>query len=124
MDGDEGLLNALIDVHKRFGEQISRAELRSDLSSPTAFIELLHSLRQKAARRALIASVLEALESRPAAAVYLVDVPEKHADLCEGVRLLARRAVPCALRDAEEIGADGDDGALVWVYRAAAEERP
>ena len=78
-------------------------------------------LRNSTARRALIASVLEALESQPAAAVYLVDVPEKHADLCDGVRLLARLDVPCALRDAEEVGADGDEGTLVWVYRAAEE---
>jgi hypothetical protein len=54
IEGNEGLLTALEDVHHRFALRASRADLRARLATPESFIALLHELRQAAARRALI----------------------------------------------------------------------
>src|SRR5262249_56864676 len=55
MEGSEGLLTALEDVHRRFALQASRAGLRERLATPDSFVALLSDLRQAAAKRALIA---------------------------------------------------------------------
>jgi len=54
IEGNEGLLSAIEDVHRRFALQASRADLRGRLASADCFIELLRELRQFAARRALL----------------------------------------------------------------------
>jgi hypothetical protein len=54
IEGSEGLLAALEDVHRRFGLQATRADLRDKLATPDAFVALLHELRKAAAKRALI----------------------------------------------------------------------
>src|SRR5262249_38066463 len=56
IEGSEGLLTALEDVHRRFALQATRADLRDRLATPGSFIALLSELRQTAARRALIAA--------------------------------------------------------------------
>ena len=53
IEGNEGLLSALEEVHRRFALRISRAELRQRLASPKQFVALLRELREAAARRAL-----------------------------------------------------------------------
>jgi hypothetical protein len=55
IEGGEGLLAALEEVHRRFGLAMSRASLRERLSPPERFVEQLGTLRQAAARRALLA---------------------------------------------------------------------
>jgi WD40 repeat protein len=55
IEGSEGLLAALEDVHRRFGLQVTRADLRDHLAMPDSFVALLQELRQAAAKRALIA---------------------------------------------------------------------
>jgi WD40 repeat protein len=54
IEGSEGLLYALEDVHRRFALRASRADLRQRLATPESFLELLQELRRVAARRALI----------------------------------------------------------------------
>ena len=54
IEGREGLLAALEEVHRRFALRTSRANLRDCLATPEAFVELLRKLRQTAAQRALI----------------------------------------------------------------------
>jgi hypothetical protein len=54
IEGGEGLLAALMEVHRRFGQQVNRSDLRNCLEAPDAFIELLGKLRRTAAQRALI----------------------------------------------------------------------
>ena len=54
IEGSEGLLAALEDVHRRFALRVSRADLRERLATPESFVALLRELRQAAARRALI----------------------------------------------------------------------
>ncbi len=54
IEGSEGLLAALEDVHRRFTLQESRADLRDRLATPESFIALLSELRRVAAKRALI----------------------------------------------------------------------
>jgi len=54
IEGSEGLLFAIEDVHRRFALRASRADLRERLATPKSFIDLLRELRQFAARRALI----------------------------------------------------------------------
>jgi hypothetical protein len=54
IEGNEGLLTALEEVHRRFGQQVSRAELRERAATPERFIGLLRVLREAAARRALL----------------------------------------------------------------------
>jgi hypothetical protein len=54
LEGSEGLLAAIEDVHRRFAQRASRADLRERLATPESFIELLRELRQVAARRALL----------------------------------------------------------------------
>jgi lipoprotein NlpI len=54
IEGREGLLAALEEVHRRFAQRTSRANLRDGLATPEAFVELLRKLRQAAAQRALI----------------------------------------------------------------------
>jgi hypothetical protein len=56
IEGSEGLLYALEDVHRRFGLRASRADLRQQLATPESFLQLLHELRAAAARRALISA--------------------------------------------------------------------
>src|SRR5262249_49412827 len=56
MEGSEGLLPALEDVHRRFALRASRADLRQRLASPESFLALLQELRSAAARRALISA--------------------------------------------------------------------
>ena len=56
IEGSEGLLVALQEVHRRFALQTSRAGLRLRLATPVSFIALLSELRQAAARRALISA--------------------------------------------------------------------
>jgi hypothetical protein len=56
IEGGEGLLHALEDVHRRFALQASRADLRQRLATPESFIVLLQDLRKAAARRALISA--------------------------------------------------------------------
>jgi hypothetical protein len=56
IEGSEGLLYALEDVHRRFALQASRADLRQRLTTPESFVALLHQLRGAAARRALISA--------------------------------------------------------------------
>jgi hypothetical protein len=55
IEGSEGLLSAIEDVHRRFDLRASRADLRERLESPESFVALLRELREAAARRALIA---------------------------------------------------------------------
>jgi tetratricopeptide (TPR) repeat protein len=55
IEGGEGLLAALEEVHRRFGRPMNRASLRERLSAPERFLEQLNALRQAAARRALLA---------------------------------------------------------------------
>jgi len=54
IEGSEGLLSALEDVHRRFALRASRADLRERLATPESFVDLLRELRQSAARRALL----------------------------------------------------------------------
>jgi TIR domain len=54
IEGNEGLLAALEDVHRRFRLQATRASLRDRLASPHSFTTLLGELRGTAAKRALI----------------------------------------------------------------------
>jgi formylglycine-generating enzyme required for sulfatase activity len=54
IEGNEGLLAAIEDVHRRFDLRVSRADLRERLSTPESFVALLRELREAAARRALI----------------------------------------------------------------------
>jgi tetratricopeptide (TPR) repeat protein len=54
IEGREGLLAALEEVHRRFAQRTSRANLRDCLATPEAFVDLLGKLRQAAAQRALI----------------------------------------------------------------------
>ena len=54
IEGREGLLAALEEVHRRFAQRMSRANLRDCLATPEAFVELLNKLRHTAAQRALI----------------------------------------------------------------------
>jgi len=54
IEGSEGLLAALEDVHQRFALRSTRANLRECLATPETFGVLLRELRQAAARRALI----------------------------------------------------------------------
>jgi formylglycine-generating enzyme required for sulfatase activity len=56
IEGSEGLLVALEDVHRRFGLQATRANLRDRLATPASFIKLLDDLRQAAAKRALVSA--------------------------------------------------------------------
>ena len=56
IEGSEGLLAAIEDVHHRFALQVTRANLRDRLAAPESFVELLRNLRQAAARRALISA--------------------------------------------------------------------
>ena len=54
IEGSEGLLAALEDVHRRFALRASRADLRQRVATPERFVALLQELRQAAARRALV----------------------------------------------------------------------
>jgi formylglycine-generating enzyme required for sulfatase activity len=54
IEGQEGLLGGLQDVHRRFALAASRSELRERLRSEDEFIKLLRELRQAAAKRALL----------------------------------------------------------------------
>jgi formylglycine-generating enzyme required for sulfatase activity len=56
IEGSEGLLSALEDVHRRFALRASRADLRQRLADPKSFVALLHELRKAAARRALMSA--------------------------------------------------------------------
>jgi hypothetical protein len=56
IEGSEGLLYALEDVHSRFALRASRADLRQRLATPESFAALLQELRSAAARRALISA--------------------------------------------------------------------
>jgi hypothetical protein len=56
IEGNEGLLTALEDVHRRFALPASRADLREHLATPEAFVALLHELRRAGAKRALISA--------------------------------------------------------------------
>ena len=53
IEGGEGLLAAMEDVHRRFGLKCNRAGLREQLATPDAFLALLADVRRKAAERAL-----------------------------------------------------------------------
>ncbi len=54
IEGGEGLLAALEDVHARFALRTTRAALRDRLATPAQLVALLQELRQAAARRALL----------------------------------------------------------------------
>jgi WD40 repeat protein len=54
IEGSEGLLSTLEDVHRRFGMQATRADLRDRWTTPDNFVALLGELRQAAAKRVLI----------------------------------------------------------------------
>jgi len=54
IEGSEGLLVPIEDVHRRFALRASRADLRERLVTPESFTALLRELRQTAARRTLI----------------------------------------------------------------------
>jgi hypothetical protein len=54
IEGSEGLLAALEEVHGRFALRTTRAALRDRLATPGEFVALLQELRQAAARRALL----------------------------------------------------------------------
>ncbi|HYT47911.1 MAG TPA: TIR domain-containing protein, partial [Burkholderiales bacterium] len=56
IEGSEGLLHALEDVHRRFALRASRSDLRQRLATPESFVALLQELRGAAARRALISA--------------------------------------------------------------------
>jgi WD40 repeat protein len=56
IEGSEGLLYALEDVHSRFALRASRADLRQRLATSESFVAVLHELRSAAARRALISA--------------------------------------------------------------------
>jgi WD40 repeat protein len=56
IEGSEGLLRALEDVHRRFALRASRADLRQRLATFESFLALLQELRGAAARRALISA--------------------------------------------------------------------
>jgi TIR domain len=61
IEGSEGLLATLEDVHRRFALQATRADLRDRVATPASFIALLRELRQAAAKRALISEPPEPL---------------------------------------------------------------
>ena len=50
----EGLLASLDDVHRRFALPMNRADLRQRIATPENFVAMLQSLREAAARRALL----------------------------------------------------------------------
>jgi tetratricopeptide (TPR) repeat protein len=52
IEGGEGLLTALEDVHARFALRTTRAALRAAVAAPVPFVALLRALRRAAARRA------------------------------------------------------------------------
>src|SRR5262249_49463009 len=54
IEGNEGLLAALEEVHHRFALRISRADLRLRIATAEQFVGLLRELRDAAARRALL----------------------------------------------------------------------
>jgi tetratricopeptide (TPR) repeat protein len=54
IEGQEGLLAALEEVHRRFALRASRSDLRERLAGPEQFIGLLRELRQVAAKRVLL----------------------------------------------------------------------
>jgi formylglycine-generating enzyme required for sulfatase activity len=54
IEGQEGLLGGLQDVHRRFALPGTRSELRERLRSEDEFIKFLRELRQAAAKRALL----------------------------------------------------------------------
>jgi formylglycine-generating enzyme required for sulfatase activity len=54
IEGQEGLLAGLQDVHQRFALRVSRSQLREQLRSTDGFVDLLRGLRQVAAKRALL----------------------------------------------------------------------
>ncbi|HEV3240284.1 MAG TPA: PQQ-binding-like beta-propeller repeat protein [Casimicrobiaceae bacterium] len=54
IEGGEGLLAALEDVHARFALRTTRATLREVIATPAQFVALLRALRMAAARRALL----------------------------------------------------------------------
>ena len=54
IEGQEGLLAALEEVHRRFAMLVGRADLRDRLATPEQFVDLLNELRKAAARRALL----------------------------------------------------------------------
>jgi WD40 repeat protein len=54
LEGAEGLLAALDEVHRRFGQPQNRADLRKHVEKPADFIAHLRSLREAAARRVLL----------------------------------------------------------------------
>ena len=54
IEGSEGLLASLEEVHAKFGLRVSRSDLRERLTSPEQFVGLLRDLRQAAARRMLM----------------------------------------------------------------------
>jgi WD40 repeat protein len=56
IEGHEGLLAALEDVHRRFAARCSRADLRERISTPESFLELVRELRLAAASRALLSA--------------------------------------------------------------------
>jgi WD40 repeat protein len=56
IEGSEGLLAALEDVHRRFAIKSSRADLRERVVTPESFLELLRELRLAAATRALLSA--------------------------------------------------------------------
>jgi WD40 repeat protein len=69
IEGSDGLLAALEDLHRRFELRVSRADLRRRLEVPEQFLELLRGLRQAAAKRALL--------SEPPLAVLCLDQAEE-----------------------------------------------
>ncbi|MFO1101418.1 MAG: SUMF1/EgtB/PvdO family nonheme iron enzyme [Methylocystis sp.] len=54
VEGQEGLLTALQDVHQRFALRASRSQLRERLRGADEFVSLLRELRQVASKRALL----------------------------------------------------------------------
>jgi dipeptidyl aminopeptidase/acylaminoacyl peptidase len=54
IEGDEGLIVALEQLHKRFGEPVNRADLRLATANGGVFVEHLRAIRAAAGRRSLL----------------------------------------------------------------------
>ncbi|PHR87064.1 MAG: hypothetical protein COA78_37450 [Blastopirellula sp.] len=95
IEGQEGLLAALLEVHERFGIRASRSQLRERLRNSDEFVNLLRELRREAAKRALYSD-------------GKMQLPVLCLDQCE-----------------ELFGSDADEESeqLLWLVRAACEAK-
>ena len=94
IEGREGLLTAMEDVHRRFDLPRSRAELREDLSTPKRFASLLETLQNHSAKRAL----LESEDSLPLAVLAIDQAEELFAAIGESQGRQLLELLPPLLR--------------------------